>query len=305
LNQIIARLGHILIAVWLVALVCLSGHLPAWASSSPSSSDSKVLLRAGVAAFQVEDYRLAIEQFTKSLEAGFSAAAYGNRCLAHLHLEEYTAAIADCTAALQLNAKEPESYLNRGLAYYRTGNFTAAIADYSQLLQIKPHDFRAYYNRGLAEAEQQAYREAIVDYGEAMRQVSPLDRATLAEIHNDRGLSQLWLEQWPQAIAEFTQAIQFSHADLRAYYNRGCAYHHQGNLVASLSDFTQVLQLTPNHAQAYLSRGLVQQQLGQSEAALADLQQAAQYFRTQGARVAYQQTLDLIEKLRVSGVAVG
>lgn len=274
-------------------------------STAAANPTAKSLLRAGNTAFQTGDYELAAQQFTDSLAIEPTSAAYGNRCLSKIYLEDYAAAVADCTQAIQINSKEPESYLNRGLAYHRLGQPAEAVADYDQLLRLKPHDFRAYYNRGLAQAEQQAYREAIVDYGEAIRQVTPLDHQTLAEIHNDRGLAELWLEHWPQAIASFTQAIRFNGSDQRAYYNRGCTYHQQGQLTAALNDFTQVLQIAPHDAQAYLSRGLIQQQLGNPEAALSDLQVAARYFNTQGAKVSYLQTMQLIQKLRVMNVAVG
>ncbi|MFM7425935.1 MAG: tetratricopeptide repeat protein [Elainella sp.] len=288
--------------IWTAEIPGSSGGSSVELRADPSP---RQLLRDGVAAFQAEDYQLAVERFTAAIAAEPDLAAYSNRCLAQIYLNAYEQAIADCTAALEFSSREPESLLNRGLAYYRLGEFSNAIADYNALLQLKPHDFRAYYNRGLAQAELQAYREALVDYGEAMRQISPLDHSTLAEVHNDRGLAQLQLEHWPQAIADFTQAIQFNNSSLRAYYNRGCAYHHQGNLTASLNDFSQVLQLDPNHAQSYLSRGLVQQQLGHQQDALSDLQQAARYFQRQGAVVAYQQTLNLIERLRGTGVAIG
>ncbi len=304
--------------LWSLLLACWIGLLPlpslAMASPVPASpvpaspapaSPAKSLLRAGNTAFQTGDYELALQQFTQAIALEASSAAYGNRCLVELYLEAYEPAIADCNQALQLNPTATESYLNRGLAYHRSGQPAQAIADYDQLLQLKPHDFRAHYNRGLARVEQQAYRAAIVDYGEAIRQVTPLDHPTLAAIHNDRGLAELWLEQWPQAVADFTQAIQFDGSDLRPYYNRGCTYHQQGQLTAALQDFTQVLQIAPDHAQAYLSRGLLQQQLGNPEAALADLQIAAEYFNSQGAKVAYLQTMQLIQKLRVTEVAVG
>ncbi len=292
---------------WLlpVTIVAAAPMPPAAMAPTQPPLQAKSLLQAGTTALQTGDYDLAVRQLTEALEQAPSSAAYSNRCLARIYLADYPGAVTDCTQALQLNPKQPESYLNRGLAYHRLGQPAEAIADYSQLLQLKPHDFRAYYNRGLAQVEQQAYHAAIVDYGEAIRQATPLDRSALAAIYNDRGLAELWLEHWPQAIADFTQAIQFNDRDLRAYYNRGCTYHQQGQLTAALQDFSQVLQIAPNHAQAYLSRGLLQQQLGNSEAALADLQEAAAYFNQQGAKLAYSQTLQLIQKLRVVGMAVG
>lgn len=290
---------------FLLMILLSLGSAPAWAATEDGlmGRDS---LRAGVAAFQEGAYQTAVNQFTQAIEADANnAAAYGNRCLSYIYLEDYPAAVVDCTQALEFNPRDIEAYLNRGLAHQRMGQATAALADYDRLLQLKPHDFRAYYNRGLVQADQQFYREAIVDYGSALRQTSPLDHATLAEIHNDRGLAQLELELWPQAISDFTQAIQFNSADLRAYYNRGCAYHHQGNLLAAVEDFTRTLKIAPAHAQAYLSRGLTQQQLGNTNAALADLEQAANCFSSQGATVAYQQTLDLIGKLRGFAAAIG
>lgn len=284
--------------------------LSLWAMPASAATEDgwvgRESLRAGVVAFQEGAYQTAVRQFTEAIEADANyAAAYSNRCLSYIYLADYPAAVVDCTQALELNPRDTEAYLNRGLAHQRMGQATAALADYDHLLQLKPHDLRAYYNRGLVQAEQQLYREAIVDYGAALRQTSPLDHATLAEIHNDRGLAQLELELWPQAISDFTQAVQFNSADLRAYYNRGCAYHHQGNLVAAVEDFTHALKIAPNHGQAYLSRGLIQQQLGNTEAALADLEQAATCFSSQGAMVAYQQTLDLIGKLRGFAAAIG
>lgn len=292
---------------FLVALLILIslGASPAWAELDNGAA-SRASLRAGVAAFLEGSYSTAVSQFTEAIAEDPSyAAAYSDRCLAYIYLEDYPAAITDCTEALELNSKDTEAYLNRGLAHQRIGQTAAALADYNYLLQLKPHDFRAYYNRGLVQANQQAYREAIVDYGAALRQASPLDHLTLAEIHNDRGLAQLELELWPQAISDFTQAIQFNSAEMHAYYNRGCAYHHQGNLLAAVENFTHALKIDPDYAHAYLSRGLIQQQLGNSEAALADLEQAASCFSRQGAMVAYQQTLDLIGKLRGFAAAIG
>jgi tetratricopeptide (TPR) repeat protein len=272
---------------------------------------NKEAFHAGIAAFQQEKYSEAIEQFNQAiLQDPNFAPAYSDRCLTYLNLENYLAALIDCTQALKLNPNHIETYLNRGLAHYKSGELAEAIADYSQVLQLKPHDYRAYYNRGLAEADLAAYREAIVDYGQAIRQTSPLDRLTLAEIYSDRGLAQLLLTHHEgavlgNAIADFTEAIQFNKASIRSYYNRGCAYHQKGNRIAALEDFNQVLARDPSYTQAYVSRGLLRQEMGEMGGAIADLRQAATSFNQQGAKGEYQQVLRLIEKMRSVSVAVG
>lgn len=294
------------IALNLGILILLFGFsaAPVWAKAL-ELGQAEDAFKTGIAAFQAGDYEDAADRFSQAIQASPEfAAAYSDRCLTSIYLENYAGAIADCDRALQLNASDTEAYLNRGLAQHRTGHYAEAIADFTQLLQLKQHDFRAYYNRGLAQAELAAYREAIVDYGEALRQVSPLDRPIKAEIHTDRGLAQLLLENDQGAIADFTEAIQFN-ADIRAYYNRGCAYHQQGNAVAALNDFSRVLQLDPTYAQAYLSRGLIRHERGNRQEAIADLRQAADCFCDQGLMMAYRQTLDLLYKLQGSEVAIG
>lgn len=295
--------------VRLVAIALLFSLLllPAPANADTTlegSPTAKDFFTTGVTAFQAQDYQSAADYFTQAiaLDPDYGS-AYNNRCLAHLQLKNYRRAIADCTQGIELT-KNIEAFLNRGLAHYRSGAYEAALADYSQVLQAKPHDARAYYNRGLAQVELGSYREAIVDYGEALRQVSPLDRVRQATIYNDRGLAQLLVKNPQQAIADFTQAIQFNGKSHRAYYNRGCVYHQQGNIMAALDDFTEVLALDPQDAETYVSRGLLRHQVGQSDGAIADLQKAAQCYADQGLKISYQQVIDLIERLKVSREAI-
>jgi tetratricopeptide (TPR) repeat protein len=317
----ILRFHTLVIRLAGVMLLAFLWVTPAWADA-PQALQSKApkttqeIVRSGIAAFQLQDYATAVDRFSQaisqSIQHGSSlveislgsslAAAYADRCLSYIQLGNYPAAIDDCSDALRLNPADPESLLNRGLSYYRSQQHFQAIADFTQLLQLKPHDPRAYYNRALAQVEQAAYREAIVDYGEALRQTSPLDRALQVEIYTDRGLAQLLQNHQQAAIADFTQAIQFG-AAVRPYYNRGCAYHQQGNLAAAFRDFSQALQLDPTYAQAYLSRGLIWHERGERQAAIGDLRQAAECFCEQGLMLAYQQTLDLLQKIQ--GVTIG
>jgi tetratricopeptide (TPR) repeat protein len=276
--------------------------------ASPITSDlnqPQSFFRAGIIALEQANYKEAIAQFTQTLQTDSQfTAAFSNRCLAHLQQGDYGRAVQDCTQALRLDANNPEAYLNRGLAHDRMGQFERAIADYNQLLQRRPDDFRAYYNRGLAQFELGAYRKAIADYERSLHQPG-LTQNVLAEIYSDRGLAKLVLTDQDGAIADFSEAIQLDHANTRAYYNRACAYHRQGNLLLAIDDLTQVLTQAPDHAEAHRSRGLIRYQLGEKWQAIADLQQAAQHFSNQGEAIAYQQTLNLIHQIEAVSFAVG
>ncbi|WP_431633133.1 tetratricopeptide repeat protein [Alkalinema pantanalense] len=281
--------------------------LPVFAATSQSSlSPAKLYFQEGVTSFQDGNYSIAVEAFSKAIQVDTNyGAAYGNRCLSYIELHDYPSAIADCTAAITLTPSNAEAYLNRGLAHYRLGEYTMAITDFTQLLQITPHDHRAYYNRGLAYVGQSQYREALVDYGEALRQVSPLDTASITLIYNDQGVAHLMLGQDRAAIVALTQAIRYHASDARALFNRGYAYHRLGNETAALEDFSQVTVIDPSYAQAYLNRGLIQHQLGDQDKAIADLRQAAQQFLSQGNATAHRQTLDLLQKIQASPSTIG
>jgi tetratricopeptide (TPR) repeat protein len=109
------------------------------------------------------------------------------RCFAHLNLEKYDRAIADCSTALQQNPKLIQAYLWRGLAYYRSGNYREAIKNYNQVLAQTPEHPQALYNRGLAQSAIGQYTEALADYNQAL-QSDWLDQEEKATIYNDRGI---------------------------------------------------------------------------------------------------------------------
>lgn len=290
-----------------ITVLVLFGSYPlaTAAELSNEAEAAQIYTQSGIAAFKNGDYPTAYNAFSQAIQLDpQSGTAYSNRCLTDIHLEKYELAIADCSKALGLKPTDKEAYLNRGLAAYRMGNPELAIADNTRVLELTPHDPRAYYNRGLAKVEQGAYREALVDYSEALRQLSPLDRTTIALIQNDRGVAHVMLQQYQPAIDAFTQAIQVDAENTRAFFNRGCAYHQQGNIVAALDDFTQVITLDPQYAQAYINQGLLQHQLGDQGKAIASLQSAATLFQQKRQFPDYLKARKLIEHLKTSLTAL-
>jgi len=118
------------------------------------------------------------------------------------------------------------------------------------------------------------------------------------KLYNDRGLTHFQLRNISAAIADFSLAIRLNGSDARAYYNRGCICHRQGDYVGAIRDFTLSIQRSPNRAEAYVNRGIARYQLGYQQAAFEDLQKGAECFCAQKEMVAYQQTLNLIKKIQ-------
>ncbi|MFM5981397.1 MAG: tetratricopeptide repeat protein [Sphaerospermopsis kisseleviana] len=258
--------------------------------------------KLGVNQMQQGNFPAAIEYLNLAIKMQNEfIAAYKNRCLANLEIEDYQQAITDCTQALNLDPKDSDAYLNRGLAKYRKGNYLDAIADFNQVIAIKPNDFRAYYNRGIVSAEQGNYSQAIIDYNLALTQINPnnpTDNVLLADIYNDRGLAYFQLQNLPEAMNNFNLAIRLNTDDERAYFNRGCICGRSGDNMGAMQNFSQVIRLNPSNAQAYLNRGVANYNLGYHQRAIADLQTASQFFANQEQTLAYQRTLDLLKTVQ-------
>lgn len=267
----------------------------AGATTNPSNSASN-LFNLGVELLRQGNYNEAVAKFTEAINIKTDyAAAYSNRCLANLQLEEYHNAVTDCNQAIKKAPTNIEAYINRGIAHYRQGNYTAAIEDNNQVLKLKPQDFRAYYNRGVATAALHNYRKAITDYYRALSLVSETPSYLRVDIYNDLGLVKFHLNDYKSATRNFTLAISLNPQSERAYFNRGCTCGKSGDNVGAVKDFSNTVRLNPSNAQAYANRGIAYHNLGYEQAAISDLQTAALFFGKEGQQTAYQRTLGLIK----------
>jgi tetratricopeptide (TPR) repeat protein len=80
--------------------------------------------------------------------------------------ENYQKAIADYTAAINLDPTNALAYFQRGIVHYRFKNYDQAIADFTQAITLDDDYLDAYTNLGIAYAEgKQDYGRAIFYFG--------------------------------------------------------------------------------------------------------------------------------------------
>ena len=269
---------------------------PVWAASNENTLD---IFNSGLDQIRQQNYQQALPDFTQVIDRqdNLLGAAYSNRCLVNLQLENYSAAEADCNNAIQYNSDNVEAYLNLGLAYYRQQKYPQAIAQYQQVIQRDHHDYRGYYNRGLAHFDLEDYQSAIADYNLALKSSQLINTEQKSLIYNDLALSYMTLKNYDRAVVNFDRAIALASDNYNAYFNRGCAYHRQKNYLAAIDDFTQVVQLEPNLTQAYVNRAVLHHHIGRDHAAFADINMALKQYHNQGDRLAYDSVLSLKQKL--------
>jgi len=268
--------------------------------------NAKEIMKLGVEKLQNMDYSGAIGRFSQAIEINPQySAAYSNRCLAFLNLQQYQNAVSDCNQAINLTPNNIEAYINRGIAYYRQNNYLAAMEDNNRAIALKPNDFRAYYNRGVAIASLEKHQEAISDYHLALSLIPATQNSLIADIYNDLGLAKFHLNNIKSATDNFTLAIRLNPQDSRAYFNRGCTVGKNGDNFGAIQDFSNTVHLNPSNTQAYVNRGIAYHRLGYEQAAISDLQTAATQFGQQKQQIPYQKTIDLIKAVQkqISAIA--
>ncbi len=127
----------------------------------------------------------------------------------------------------------------------------------------------SYFNRGLAYQSKEQYDQAIADYTKAI-ELDP----KYARPYNNRGLAYKNKGQYDQAIADFTKAIELDPKYTYAYYNRGNAYQSKGQYDQAIADFTKAIELDPKFTNAYYNRGFAYKNKGQYDQAIADYSKA-------------------------------
>ncbi|WP_193199446.1 tetratricopeptide repeat-containing serine protease family protein [Nostoc sp. MG11] len=246
------------------------------------------------------DFKGAIANYTTAIRLNPNYLnAYNNRGLARYNLGDYQGAIDDYNQALKINPKDADPYNNRGLARSTLGDKKGAVDDYTLALKINPKFVFAYNNRGIAHNSLDDSNRAIADFNQALK-INP----NYAEAYAGRGISYYQLGDKNRAIANFTEALRINSNLAPPYAGRGIARFDLGDKKGAITDFNQALRINPNFAPAYTGRGIARFQLGDKQGAITDLQKAANLFLEQGKTDDYQQLLELIKKLKKSGISL-
>ncbi len=289
-------LRRILVINCLLILSIFWFDAPSFAVLPQNTSE---IFNAGLDNVRQENYQEALINFSRVIDRqnNLVGAAYSNRCLINLKLQNDVAAKDDCIAAIKINSDNLEAYLNLGLAYYHLEKYNLAIAQYQQVIQENNLYYRAYYNRGLAYFALNNYQQAIKDYQRALRYFSDSDLSSKSLVYNNLGLTYMIIAQDQEAVSNFNHAIALNSNNYHAYNNRGGVYHRQGKYQAAIKDFTQAVQLQPNFTEAYVHRGIVRHQIQEKNTAVRDLNIALRQYKQQGNSKQYQIVLNLKHKL--------
>jgi tetratricopeptide (TPR) repeat protein len=143
----------------------------------------------------------------------------------------------------------------------------AALTDFERALQAAPEYSPAQLWKGVVLVEQKKYSAALTAFDAYEKQARPA-----AEFYSTRGLCRASLSKYPEAIADFTRAIELS-PTAAGYCKRGWLYVLRGNPLIALSDFERAIELEPQSVDGRCGRGLALARLGRTVEAVADVDQ--------------------------------
>jgi len=81
-------------------------------------------------------------------------------------------------------------------------------------------------------------------------------------------------ERYEESITDFTKAIKAKSDYVDAYFNRGIAYEHTGQMEKAVKDYGSVIKLKPGMNEAYNNRALLYKKLKKYDLAIKDLDKA-------------------------------
>lgn len=158
----------------------------------------------------------------------------------------------------------------RGDMYNDLRSYDLAIAYYSRAIELNPnadngcllHD-SAYLCRAAAYRLSDQFEEAIADYTHALEL-----NVEIVFAYYMRGASYSDIGDYEQA-ADYTRAIELDPDNSGFWRTQAWLHYQNGNYVQAAADYEQASMLAPNQPRYYRSLGNVYLALGQREQALA------------------------------------
>ena len=93
--------------------------------------------------FKAGRYQQAVDVYTQALEVdpsnkGTNSKILHNRALSHIHLKQYSAAIADASRALELDPSYTKARKTRAKAFGESGQWEEAVREYKAIQEVNP-----------------------------------------------------------------------------------------------------------------------------------------------------------------------
>ena len=238
-------------------------------------NEPEILYGRGITRFQLQLYRLAIDDFIQVLDmpgnetktaffkidpstnssveistiTTIKADVWNYIGLCYLRLQEYDHALNAFTEGLMLSRNSPDLLINRGLTYEEFNDPQSALRDYNSALAIDPNNERASYNalRLRMANDKNEMIEALTSFID--------ENPELGEGYSARGLQYYEMEMYNFALIDFERAVKLDPHNLDYQFNLALCLEKENRLDESGHYFLSIINSDSKHSGAYFNLG--------------------------------------------------
>eukprot|EP01147_Barroeca_monosierra_P008813 gene8813-1178_t len=207
---------------------------------------------AGTAAYKKQDFEAAIQHYDKAAELDPTDMIFPlNKAAVYLQKKDYENCIATCHKAIEVGQENRADFQKLAKAYARIAKAYQA--------QEKYEDSLHFYDKALANHRDQDYvkqRKAIEKVFKEQQRLAYIDPAKSEEAKK-RGNDFFREGKFPEAVQEYTEAINRNPEDAKLYSNRAAAYTKLATWDLALKDCDECIQRDPAFIKGYLRKGTI------------------------------------------------
>ncbi|MGB3760567.1 MAG: tetratricopeptide repeat protein [Rivularia sp. (in: cyanobacteria)] len=193
---------------------------------------------------------------------------------------DFQGAITDLNQAIRINPKYAFAYYRRAEARQNTGERDKAIEDLkkaAELFSAQGYKGDAFRSKGSMLYLQNNYPGAIAAYSQAI-QLNPKD----IDAYNERGNVRVQSGDLKGAIADYNKSLSLQPSDAYAYMGRAFTHLKLQDKQSAIADVNQAISIAPNYAFPYLIIGVIHYTFGEPEKAITNIKKASELFAAQG-----------------------
>ena len=200
-----------------------------------------------------------------SIEPGSRARLLHARGRVQHRLGNNDRALADYTAALEIEPDNSYTLFNRGLIHARVRNLPRAIEDLSASIELRPDNDEAYLERGVAYLDSGMFREAVADMSILHQRDANHDYALA-----NRGIAYAWLNDARSAEADFSTINAGDPAWPVVLRGRAILAQKRRDYRSAIALLTEALRIDPNDQFSLRHRADAYWKIGQQDLARDD-----------------------------------
>ncbi|HEX4709162.1 MAG TPA: aspartyl protease family protein [Phenylobacterium sp.] len=242
-------------------------------TSVASAKTAAEFQRRGQASAARQEFSAAIADFTRAIEIEPTEGThYHSRAMARLSNGQPVLAMADLDQALKYKPDDVPALVARGQHYVATRDLVRARADFEAAMKLSPDNTDLPVEIGLAYAEGGAFDTAIQQF-DAWVSAHP-KAADLAQVLSMRCWTRaVWGKELEKALADCDTALRGERVSA-VMENRGLVLLRMGRVDEAIKQYDAAIRAQPKAAWALYGRGLSELKKGKKAEGDADIKAA-------------------------------